>query len=284
MLSPPVGRRASVDLPAGESEYRRRPRLEKLGHPTVSHQRGAMRGCVRVAVVGAHAIVTAGLRAILDEALDIEVVSPTADDDRPDVVLYDAIDLDHDTGATLDDLVRRHGSKVLVVGRELRPALEARARAHGASGGFSLEASAGEVLRTVREAAARSAVSATPRPCGDGYGWARTLGLTPREFDVLSGITAGLSNDEIAVAHTLSINSVKSYIRYAYRKIGVSTRAQAVAWCLERGFEPPPEHDRPPRGTCPRHVSPWTASLPAEAMPGRGLGGVDAERSAAAVR
>jgi two-component system, NarL family, response regulator LiaR len=36
------------------------------------------------------------------------------------------------------------------------------------------------------------------------------------------------------------VNSVKTYIRSAYRKMGVNHRAQAVAWGIQHGFTPPP--------------------------------------------
>ncbi len=51
-------------------------------------------------------------------------------------------------------------------------------------------------------------------------------------------ITQGLSNQEIADRSYLSINSVKTYIRTAYRKIGVTRRSQAVVWGMKHGFEP----------------------------------------------
>jgi DNA-binding NarL/FixJ family response regulator len=66
----------------------------------------------------------------------------------------------------------------------------------------------------------------------------RPQGLTAREAEVLALITQGLSNQEIADRSYLSINSVKTYIRTAYRKIGVTRRAQAVAWGMKHGFEP----------------------------------------------
>ena len=53
---------------------------------------------------------------------------------------------------------------------------------------------------------------------------------------MLTFITRGLTNEEIARRAFLSINTVKTYIRTAYRKIGVETRAQAVAWGYENGF------------------------------------------------
>ena len=66
----------------------------------------------------------------------------------------------------------------------------------------------------------------------------RDHGLTAREAEVLALITQGLSNQEIADRTYLTINSVKTYIRTAYRKIGVTRRAQAVGWGMRHGFEP----------------------------------------------
>ena len=65
----------------------------------------------------------------------------------------------------------------------------------------------------------------------------REEGLTPRESEVLALITRGLSNEQVATTTRLSPNSVKSYIRGAYRKIGVSSRTQAVLWALDHGFQ-----------------------------------------------
>ena len=55
---------------------------------------------------------------------------------------------------------------------------------------------------------------------------------------MLALITQGLSNQEIAERSYLSINSVKTYIRTAYRKIGVTRRSLAVGWGLRNGFVP----------------------------------------------
>jgi DNA-binding NarL/FixJ family response regulator len=62
------------------------------------------------------------------------------------------------------------------------------------------------------------------------------VGLSPRESSVLALVTRGFSNQEIADQLYLSINSVKTYIRSAYRKVGVTSRAQAVAWAIQHGF------------------------------------------------
>ena len=64
-------------------------------------------------------------------------------------------------------------------------------------------------------------------------------GLSAREAEMMALITQGFSNAEIAERSYLSINSVKTYIRTAYRKLGLSRRSQAVRWGLEHGFLPP---------------------------------------------
>ncbi len=53
--------------------------------------------------------------------------------------------------------------------------------------------------------------------------------LTPRELEILTLITAGMTNGEIVEKLNLSINSIKTYIRQAYRKIDVERRTQAVS-------------------------------------------------------
>jgi DNA-binding CsgD family transcriptional regulator len=66
----------------------------------------------------------------------------------------------------------------------------------------------------------------------------RAEGLTHREAEVIALITQGLSNQDVAARTFLSINSVKSYIRSAYRKMAVTTRSQAVLWGVKHGFTP----------------------------------------------
>jgi DNA-binding NarL/FixJ family response regulator len=86
------------------------------------------------------------------------------------------------------------------------------------------------------EAPEDASVDDEARTAGDWPG--RGLGLTARESEVIALITQGYSNQEIADRTYLSINSVKTYIRTAYRKVGVSRRSQAVAWGMQHGFEP----------------------------------------------
>ena len=56
-----------------------------------------------------------------------------------------------------------------------------------------------------------------------------SLGITPRELEILQLIAAGLSNREIAERVNVSENTVKTHSSRVFDKLGVSRRTQAVA-------------------------------------------------------
>jgi len=77
-------------------------------------------------------------------------------------------------------------------------------------------------------------------------GWPkRPLGISDREAAIVALITQGLNNEEIAHRLCVSQNTVKSYIRSAYRKMDVSARSCAVLWGVDHGFARPHEVERP---------------------------------------
>ena len=77
----------------------------------------------------------------------------------------------------------------------------------------------------------------------NGLDWpGRGEGLSEREAEILAFITQGLSNADVSARTYLWPNTVKSYIRTLYRKIGVASRTQAVLWGIDHGFAP--DHHR----------------------------------------
>lgn len=60
--------------------------------------------------------------------------------------------------------------------------------------------------------------------------------LTGRERVVLLELTDDVTLEEIATRLWVTRNTVKTQVRTAYRKIGVSTRAEAVAWVRASGL------------------------------------------------
>ena len=103
----------------------------------------------------------------------------------------------------------------------------------------SIAVTAQALLDRVERAAAgrRIAPAAVRRHSRDAA--RRAAGLTEREVAVLELIAAGLSNDQIAAQLFVSINTVKTYVRTAYRRIGATSRSQAVIWALGQGLGPP---------------------------------------------
>lgn len=201
---------------------------------------------IRLAIVAEQEIISAGLTSLLGAYPDpIEILSfpPQPGQAAPDVVLYDVVALNDGDAPDLDHLVKETDAAVVAIARDLRPDLAAQALARGVDGCISLAATGEQLVAIVQAAAAGElAGDLTLDDSGIDRPFERLgmdVGLTTRETEVLGLITQGLTNVEIAGRLYLSINSVKTYVRSAYRRIGVTTRSQAVAWCIQHGFAPP---------------------------------------------
>jgi DNA-binding NarL/FixJ family response regulator len=192
-----------------------------------------------VAVVSPQAVVLHGLVGLLGRHPRRVTVVDYPDHD-PEVLVYDVLSLLDPDGVDLAEVVGAGRPKVLAVSRDLRPELAARAIAAGAQGAVSIGAEDEELVDAV-EAVARGDGSEmrTVRP-------GAAAGLTERETQVLTLIAQGHTNAEIARALYLSPNSIKTYVRTGYRKIGAASRSQAVSWAIRNGFptdrEPSPDH------------------------------------------
>jgi two-component system, NarL family, response regulator LiaR len=203
-------------------------------------------GPIRVAVVNDYEIVVAGVAAML-APYQHRVVVVELDSSLPvisdvDVILYDTFAAVQGDGVDLDDLVRGGGAQVVIFSWNVDEELVRKALERGAAGYLSKGLDAEQVISGI-EAVVRGETVTPPEVAvaeRDAAGeWpGREFGLSAREAEVLALITQGLSNQEIAERTYLSINSVKTYIRTAYRKIDVSRRSQAVAWGMRHGFEP----------------------------------------------
>ncbi len=60
--------------------------------------------------------------------------------------------------------------------------------------------------------------------------------LSPRELDVLSSLARGDSNRAIAARLGIGVRTVKMHLTQLYNKLGVDSRAEAVAVARERGW------------------------------------------------
>lgn len=218
----------------------------------------AVPGPVRVAVASRYPVVAEGLASLLARHPDrVTVVGLPAriHELEADVVLYDAIGMHKGEGLDLNHLIEATSAAVLIVGHELRPELTSRALERGADGFFSLSVGADELVAGVLSAATGWQEGDTgPNPtvgssdsAAEDVRLGGDVGLSSREVDILRLVTQGRSNTQIASELFLSVNSIKTYIRTAYRKIGVQTRTQAVAWALKNGFTSDLDHGPGPR-------------------------------------
>lgn len=193
---------------------------------------------LRVAVISRHELTRAGLTQLIqsDPGRAVVVEAGKADDPADyDIAVYDLSGRE----ATADiDLRRLIASKTVVVALqdEFRADESERVLAMGVAEVVSMDVSAKVLLERVERAAAgrRIAPAAVRRHSRDAARLA--TGLTEREVAVLELIAAGLSNHQIAAELFVSINTVKTYVRTAYRKIGAVTRPQAVLWGLAHGY------------------------------------------------
>ena len=69
---------------------------------------------------------------------------------------------------------------------------------------------------------------ASPGPFERNAAAVRSLGLSPRELDILDRVAAGESNKEIARTLGISPNTVKTHVARVYEKLAVKRRVQAV--------------------------------------------------------
>lgn len=197
--------------------------------------------CVRTAIVDSHELVVAGLTRLLEESPtnSYHVVPLTGGDVDPDVVLY-SVDRDGEShhDPQLHALLRGTTSTVIATyWDEASPAVGS-ALACGVHGALSKRVTADDFLKGIDSIVLGRDPGRPPPPDGGCHPEVARAGLTPRETDVLALIAAGLSNQEIGDRLYISINSVKTYVRTAYQKIGAERRAHAVIWVERNGLTP----------------------------------------------
>ena len=203
---------------------------------------------ITVALVNDYDVVLAGLAHMLeryqDRVLIVEIDANQPVADAVDIVLYDSFaqpESDRDEVAALVSNPRSR--RVAVYSWNLHPELIESARRQGAHGYLSKTLSARDLVAALEAIHAGETVISDPPPrrtrSAVGLDWpGRAEGLTDRESEILALITQGMNNAEVAELTFLSPNTVKSYIRTIYRKIGVASRTQAVLWGVEHGFTP----------------------------------------------
>jgi DNA-binding NarL/FixJ family response regulator len=122
-----------------------------------------------------------------------------------------------------------------------RPAYDAAATAaREALGetGFAAAEAAGRALSLDEAVAEALAVAGTDSEVSPSttHNHGADHGLTPREVEVLRLLPRGLSNPAIAEALFVSRRSVQTHLTHIYGKLGVATRAEAIAYAVQHGL------------------------------------------------
>ena len=188
---------------------------------------------IRVALLDDCELVSLGLRAMLEpHAARIDLVEPDhvlAGRARADVVLVDPFCDQGDRRSP--DLWSRFEAPVVLYswhGPDELGDLGELAATPGVVGHVTKRTPVSELVATLEVFAAEGSPPLPRHPAVEPD----HPSLSGRERDVLGLVARGLSNQEIAEELYVSINTVKTYIRTAYAKIGVTTRSQAVAWAI----------------------------------------------------
>lgn len=203
---------------------------------------------IRIVLADDHAVVRSGLRLLLDNESDFEVVAEASDIDsgrryvrghHPKVLV---LDLNMPGGSSLEAIpvIREEspGTQIVVLTMQTEPVFAREALAAGALGYVLKEAADDELVEAVRRAAAgkrylnprlgaRIAAEPPPGPPDN---------LSEREVEVLRLIALGHTNAEIGEQLYLSVRTVETHRSHIQQKLMISTRADLVGYALDRGL------------------------------------------------
>lgn len=214
---------------------------------------------INVLLVEDQCLVRSGVRVLLDREPDIRVVGEAADGEeavrmarelRPDLVLMDirmpkmdGIEATRHIKTSHDDI------EVLVLSAYEDDESVFQAIQAGASGYVLKDITPTNLIRAIR--AVRSGMSTVhpgitrrlldrislmSRARNGGTSHLHSDGLTDRELEIMVELAKGASSREMAARLYVSESTIKSHLRTVYRKIGVRSRSQAVAYALRKGF------------------------------------------------
>lgn len=201
---------------------------------------------ITVLLVDDHLVVRSGLKALLATKPDIEVVAEAASGEEalllveqhsPAVVMMDlAMGAGIDGIEAIKQLRRRNARQAIIVFTTYDSDADiVRAVDAGAMGYLLKDASPEEIFAAVRGAIQGKSVMSAP-VASRLFQQLRDPDtvLTPREAELLSLLTEGLSNRELGQRLFISEATVKTHLAHIYAKLGVETRAAAIATAIRR--------------------------------------------------
>jgi DNA-binding NarL/FixJ family response regulator len=202
----------------------------------------------RVLLADDHPTLRLGLRVLLDQAPDVEVVGEAENGEEalalieslmPDVAVLDC-QLPGMEGTQVALEIQQRGLLVRVLAlssydddRYVRGMLEAGAV------GYLLKEEAPETIVAAVRAAAQGEGYFSPPVAAKVAAWVRGErpgGLTEREVEVLQLVEEGLSNKEIAQTLSITVRTVDFHVSNILKKLEVTSRVEAAVWAKEQGM------------------------------------------------
>ena len=202
-------------------------------------------GKIRVLCVDDHPVVRDGIAAIINLQRDMMLAGTAATGDealkrffelRPDVALVD-LQLPDMSGFDLIKKIKDKSpnARIIVLSShegdvDIQRALEAGAQGYVAKGIVREE-----LLETIRSvhAGKRRLPAAVAQKLAEHMA---DDPISPRELEVLSLMTAGKRNKEIASELSIAEDTVKMHVRNILSKLQVNDRTEAVTVALRRGI------------------------------------------------
>lgn len=201
---------------------------------------------IQVLLVDDHLVVRSGLRALLGTQPDLEVVAEASSGEEalqlvreylPAVVV---MDLAMGPGMDGIEAIRQirdlnSGQAILVFTTYDSDADIVRAVDSGAMGYLLKDAAPEEIFAAIRGAVQGRSVMSPP-VASRLFQQLRNPDevLTPREAELLGLLTEGLSNRELGQRLFISEATVKTHLAHIYSKLGVDSRAAAIATAIRR--------------------------------------------------
>jgi DNA-binding NarL/FixJ family response regulator len=211
---------------------------------------------LRVLLVDDHALVRAGMRSLLQDIADIEVVGEASDGatalavaerERPDVVLMDiAMKGMNGLEAAARLRERQPEAKIIILSMHTSEEYVLLALRAGAAA-YLIKDSATSELELALKCVTRGETYLSPaisRQVVDGYVQRVGVGigpdpLTPRQRDVLKRIAEGRSTKEIAFELNLSVKTVETHRAQIMDRLGIRDVAGLVRYAMRAGLVPP---------------------------------------------
>ena len=210
---------------------------------------------IRILVADDHLIIRQGLRLILETEDGFELVGEASDgaeavrlcsELKPDVVLMDLRMPGMDGLTAIEHLhIEQPGVAVVILTTFNEDDLMMRGLRAGAKGYLLKDTDRETLFNTIR-AASRGETLLKPEiiarvlsKAGEtSASAASSTDLTERELEVLKGVAQGERSKEIAVRLGISERTVKAHLASIYNRLGVDSRAAAIAVAAQKGLLP----------------------------------------------